>query len=69
MLKVIAKTERVHKVKQRWNVGEEKFNSAALCVIQDTRDRAIGKIYAIAVERMFLLSLKRKYAGTYMCIL
>ena len=64
MLKVIVKTEKIHKVQQRWSVGEEKFNSAALCVIQETRNRAIGKIYAIAVERMFLLSLKRKYAGT-----
>ena len=58
MLKVIVKTERIHKVQQRWSVGEEKFNSATLCVIQETRNRATGKIYAIAVERMFLLSLK-----------
>ena len=56
-------------MKQRWNVGEEKFNSAVLCVIQDTRNRAMWKIYAMVVEWIFLLSLKQKYAGTYMCIL
>lgn len=56
-------TEKSHKVQERWNVGEEKFNSAALSVIEESRNRAIGKIYAIAAERMFLLSLKRKYAG------
>jgi hypothetical protein len=63
VLKIIASTERVHKVQERWNVGEENFNSAALCVEQGRRNRVIERIHAMAVERMFLISLKRKYAG------
>ena len=63
VLKIIASTERVHKVQERWKVGEENFNSAALCVEQGRRNRVMERIHAMAVERMFLISLKRKYAG------
>lgn len=55
--------EKSQKVKQRWKVGEAMFNSAALTVEKTRRERAIERMYALAVERVFLLSLKRKYAG------
>ena len=37
-------------------------DSAALCVEQGRRNRVMERIHAMAVERMFLISLKQKYA-------
>ena len=63
VLKIIASTEKVYKVQERWKVGDKNFNSAALCVEQGRRNHVMERIYSMAVERMFLISLKQKYAG------
>ncbi len=67
VLKIIASTEKVHKIQERWKVGEENFNSAALCVEQGRRNCVMKQIHAMAIKRMFLISLKRKYAA--LCVI
>ncbi|XP_028404241.1 uncharacterized protein LOC114537187 isoform X4 [Dendronephthya gigantea] len=62
ILKIVMGIEKSYKVHPRWRMGEEKFNVAALSVLRDRRNQALEKLYSLAVERMFLLNLKRKYA-------
>ena len=63
-MKIVATIEKDHKIKKRWKAGEPKFTAAALSVEQERRNHTTRRLYALAVERLFLISLKKKYAGT-----
>lgn len=64
-LKVVATIEKSYNVQQRWKLGDENFNKAAISIEEDRRSRTTERLYSLAVERMFLISLKRKYAGKH----
>ncbi|XP_028403401.1 uncharacterized protein LOC114526098 [Dendronephthya gigantea] len=61
-LKVVATTEKSYKVLQRWKLGDENFNKAAISIEEERRSCTNERLYSLAVERMFLMSLKKKYA-------
>ena len=63
VVKLVENTERRQKVLKRWKPGEGKFNAAALSLEMRRNEAVIESTYALANERMFLISLKKKYAG------
>jgi hypothetical protein len=62
-LKIINSIERKNQVKRRWKVGEMQYNSAVRVLEEERKNRVLENLYTLAVERVFLLTLKRKYAG------
>ncbi|XP_028416463.1 uncharacterized protein LOC114540544 [Dendronephthya gigantea] len=62
VVKLVENTERRHRVLKRWKPGERKFNAAALSLEMSRNEAVIESTYALANERMFLISLKKKYA-------
>ena len=64
ILKLLSTTEKNKKVQQRWKLGDANFNAAAISIEVDRRSHTTERLYSLATEKMFLISLKRKYAGT-----
>lgn len=62
-MKVVQSTEKRQKVSKRWKTGEKRFNAAALSLELKRQEAVMETTYSSAVERMFLISLKNKYAG------
>lgn len=64
--KILKDIERKHSVKERWKPGHPNFDVVALQVIQGKRKDTIGALHGLSIERHFLITLKKKYAGTVM---
>ncbi|XP_028415964.1 uncharacterized protein LOC114539523 [Dendronephthya gigantea] len=62
VLKAVQRIEKQQKLKKRWKTGESKFNAAAISLEQRRQESVMELTYSSAVERMFLISLKNKYA-------
>lgn len=62
-MRIVKNIENSNKVSRRWKPGESQFNASALCLEQERRNTVVEQTYSLAVERLFLISLKRKYAG------
>jgi hypothetical protein len=62
-MKTVKSIEKCNKLSKRWRPGEAQFNAAALCLENQRRETVVEQTYNMAVERVFLISLKRKYAG------
>ena len=45
-------------------MGDANFNAAAISIEVDRRSHTTERLYSLTTERMFLISLKREYAGT-----
>jgi hypothetical protein len=67
VLKAVKIIEKHQKVSRRWKTGEDKFNAAACSLELRRQESVIETTYSSAVERMFLISLKNKYAGEFVC--
>ena len=67
MQKTLKTMESRHSVKQRWKPGDREFDSAALQIINEHRKDTLSALHALSIERHFLLTLKKKYAGN--CVL
>ncbi|XP_028416218.1 uncharacterized protein LOC114540132 [Dendronephthya gigantea] len=61
-LKTVESMERKHHVIRRWKVGDVKYNTAVRSLEEDRKNRVLESLYSLAVERAFLLTLKKKYA-------
>ncbi|XP_028411851.1 uncharacterized protein LOC114534588 [Dendronephthya gigantea] len=62
VMKTLKSIEKCNKLPKRWKPGEAHFNAAALGLENQRRDTIVEQTYNMAVERMFLISLKRKYS-------
>ncbi|XP_028416359.1 uncharacterized protein LOC114540363 [Dendronephthya gigantea] len=60
--KIVRNIEKSNKVSKRWKPGEKHFNASALCLEEQRRSTVVDQTYNLAVERLFLISLKRKYS-------
>ncbi|XP_046855989.1 uncharacterized protein LOC124449088 [Xenia sp. Carnegie-2017] len=60
--KQVENIERRKKVAKRWKPGEREFNTAALSLELKRNESVIESAFSLAIERMFLVSLKNKYA-------
>ena len=63
VLKSVKQIEKQQKLARRWRTGETKFKAAALSLETRRKESVLETTYSCAVERMFLISLKNKYAG------
>lgn len=63
MLKLVENIEKRKKVSKRWKAGDTKFNTAALALEVMRKEEVVESTYSLAIERMFLITLKNKYAG------
>ena len=63
MLKLVENIEKRKKVSKRWKAGDTKFSTAALALEVMRKEEVVESTYSLAIERMFLISLKNKYAG------
>ena len=61
--KQVENIERRKKVAKRWKPGEREFNTAAFSLELKRNESVIESAFSLAIERMFLVSLKNKYAG------
>ncbi|XP_046861239.1 uncharacterized protein LOC124454475 isoform X2 [Xenia sp. Carnegie-2017] len=60
--KQVENIERRKKVTKRWKPWEREFNTAALSLELKRNESVIESAFSLAIERMFLVSLKNKYA-------
>ena len=49
---------------QRWKPGDPEYNEALYSVLLSKKEQLLLEIWQAGQKRMFLLNLKRKYAGT-----
>ncbi len=63
MLKIVENIEKRKKVSKRWKAGDTKFNTVALALEVMRKEEVVESTYSLAIERMFLITLKNKYAG------
>ena len=63
VIKSLKGTERSQNISKRWKPGEKRFNATALSLENQRRECILEQTFNLAVERTFLISLKRKYAG------
>ena len=63
MLKLVENIEKRKKVSKRWKAGDTKFYTAALALEVMRKEEVVESTYSLAIERMFLITLKNKYAG------
>jgi hypothetical protein len=57
--------ESRHSVRQRWKPGDQEFDAAALQINNQRRKDTINALHVLSIERHFLLTLKKKYAGNF----
>ena len=57
--------ESRHSVRQRWKPGDREFDAAALQINNQRREDTINALHVLSIERHFLLTLKKKYAGNF----
>ena len=63
MEKALRNVEIRHSVRRRWMPGEQEFDSAAHEIEKERRVDTISALHSLSIERYFLLTLKKKYAG------
>lgn len=61
--------EKKHNVLQRWDLASKTAKDLLQEVIEEERQELVRNLRVLAYERLFLIDLKRKYAGMfYSCI-
>ena len=66
MEKILKIMKSRHSLKQRWKPGHEGFDSALKLVSKERRiSDTLRALHALSIERHFLLTLKKKYAGNF----
>ena len=67
VIKSLKDTERRQNISKRWKPGENLFNETALSLENQRLECILEQTFHLAVERTFLISLKKKYSGNEIC--
>ena len=65
MEKTLKTMESRHSLKQRWKPGDLEFDTAVILINKERRNDTLKALHALSIERHFLLTLKKKYAGNF----
>ena len=68
MEKTLKTMESRHSVKQRWKPGDQEFDKAVMLINKERRSDTLKALHVLSIERHFLLTLKKKYAGNFLFI-
>ena len=63
-LKAISNVEKVHGLKETWVKDDIQFKNARKRLVEKKKQNILVTLQRMASERLFLLELKSKYAGT-----